>query len=1234
MLMCLQPALWRILCLIVLLFILQTAIIASENSPVTNKSTKSFALSDPAEGSSFDYLRLVVATYLGGANLEEGWPSIPTVFDAEGNIIMAIGTYTNGLYTSAGGYDPGYNGSGDVYIVKINPELKEIMAATYLGGSGLDRADAIAITGSGQIYIMGWTTSSNFPTTEGAYDRTHGSSDDIFVACLSGDFTTLIASTFIGGNGSDIRGDVAVSIDGSVFTLIETSSAGLYTSLNAIRGAYCGGSSDLYLIRLDAGLTSALAATYLGGNAAELRPGLAIDNDGNVYGTGCTFSANFPISPDAYDPYNNDGGLDAFITYLGMNLDTIFASTFIGGIGDDWIYCVERAGNGDLYISGHVAGQWPTTPGCFDSTYGGGPGSGDDAYLSRFSSDLSTLKASTFLGGNHWDWGVDVAIDDRGLIYVTGETMSTDFPYTDSLHDTPCCDSMDIFISVFDSSMQSLQMSTFIRGSERDRYPAILTIPGHGFYMMGYTESDNLETTPGCYDPSYGGSGDIYIAAFSYDPFTRITDIDPVGEAECSFGVSWADYDDDEYPDLFVTRWWSSGSNLNVLYHNNGDGSFSSRTDLAPGQEGNSLSAVWGDYDNDGDEDLLAVCPGVSGAGAANHFYKNGGDGSFTKITSDPVAADMSPSIHAISSDFDADGDLDLIVSNHNYPSGLSYYQNEAGNFTRLTNGAIGLDSDDCGAVSVGDADNDGFPEFVHARNMLTSKFFFNDGDGTFTDELNVVSEDSTRAYSWGDYDNDGDLDLCGGDDWSRGLIIYDNDGIGGFAQWIVDSSDTRTTVMRKPHWVDFDNDGDLDLFVCTQGTAYSPVANDLYINEAGVFSKLTTSVLTSDSYPSSGAAWADYDRDGDLDLFVANTNFSQDAFYRNEIGNRNNWISIMCSGISTNRSGIGATVRIKATIGGSVVWQMREISSQSGFLGQNEMLAHFGLGDAAIIDSIIVEWPGGPVVDRLTGVAVNQYLTISETICGDANGDGQVNVGDAVFLISYIFKGGPAPDPVEAADANGDGETNVGDAVYIINFVFKGGPPPSADCYPYLSVIDIPFGSPVMIDGTIATGEWSDAVLKRFTVDNQVDITVMIKHDGANLLAAYWYQFEQDENLCFPELLIDIGNDKSESWSSNDWWFHVSGTDCEAQGTYDVWYDCSVIQPDWQGVPNFAMVPDPPPLDTFEIRIPFSKLGVSVGETIGLAFRAEYVPLTYGYWPPEATVGSPATWGTAILKP
>ena len=984
---------------------------------------------------------LVAATYLGGSLQDQGWPSTPTAIDADGNIVFAILTYSSGL-TTPGSYQPGYGGGGDVLVVKMNPELTSVLAATYLGGSGVESAYSIGIDNGGHIYVGGMTSSTNFPTTLGAYDLTRVG-DEGFVAKFSANLDTLLASTFVGGNASDRIDDIALSADGSVYAVIMTASTNLVATPGAIDNAYSGGNSDYFLMHLDGDLTTALAATYLGGNSDEYRARLHPDANGDIYVTGCTFSSNWPMTPGAFDAVNGGGSMDAIILHLNKELTTILASTYIGGNYTDWIYCIDLTKNGDIYISGHASGGWPVTPGCFDLTYGG-PIDSEDSYVARMSGDLTTLKASTFLGGAAWDWGVDILVDSNGYVYVVGETVSPDFPLTPDAYDKIRGDTTEMFISILDSTLSRLHMSTFIGGSGIDRWPGVVRDRNNNVYVVGYTESSNLATTVGAYDPAYNGGGDIYIAKFIFDPFTRITDIAPVNETECASGVFWADYDNDAYPDLFVTRWWQSGSHPDALYHNNGDATFTKVTDQIPSQEGDALGATWGDYDNDGDEDLFVARPKLNSPGDQNFLYQNSGNGSFTKITTSPAVTDAGFAVHTAFADFDVDGDLDLLIGNHDSPGGLSYYRNDNnGTFVRQANGDIGLDSGDCGAIGIADYDGDGDLDLVHARNMLATLCYANDGDGTFTSVDNPISADSSRAYCWGDYDNDGDLDLCGGDDWPQGLVMYRNDGSGLFTRLLVDPGDTTGTIMRKPYWVDYDNDGDLDLFVLKQGFPYAPAHPALYINKGdGTFYANRSSVIVTDSGSSSGAAWADYDRDGDLDVFIANTNSSRSAFYRNDIGNANNWISIKCKGTTSNRSGIGAKVRIKAHIGGKDVWQLREISGQSGFLGQDEMRAHFGLGDAINIDSIQVVWPRG-TISVLTNVAANQFLTISEYLCGDANGDRAVNIGDAVFVINYIFKGGAAPAPVEAGDANCDHARNVGDAVYVVNYIFKGGPAP-----------------------------------------------------------------------------------------------------------------------------------------------------------------------------------------------
>ena len=154
-------------------------------------------------------------------------------------------------------------------------------------------------------------------------------------------------------------------------------------------------------------------------------------------------------------------------------------------------------------------------------------------------------------------------------------------------------------------------------------------------------------------------------------------------------------------------------------------------------------------------------------------------------------------------------------------------------------------------------------------------------------------------------------------------------------------------------------------------------------------------------------------------------------------------WLKLKLEGSASNHSVVGPIVWVKANIGGVSVWQMRQVNAGGNLFVQHDIRPNFGLGDATVIDSIKIEWPSG-MVDILTGIGINQFLTVTESILGDANGDDQINVGDAVLLINYVFKGGPAPDPIKAGDANCDGQVNVGDAVYLINYVFRGGPEPS----------------------------------------------------------------------------------------------------------------------------------------------------------------------------------------------
>jgi hypothetical protein len=454
--------------------------------------------------------------------------------------------------------------------------------------------------------------------------------------------------------------------------------------------------------------------------------------------------------------------------------------------------------------------------------------------------------------------------------------------------------------------------------------------------------------------------------------FTRITTGDIVNDGAASYGAAWGDYNNDGYLDLFVGNW---GQN-NFLYQNDRDGTF---TKIFAGEIVNDLfnthSISWGDYNNDGDLDLFV---------SESILYSNNGDGTFTKT----ILIDLGGGINCSWGDYDSDGYLDLFLVRRNNQNNFLYRNNGDGTFAKITTGIIVNDGGHSYASTWGDYDNDGDLDLFVANGglqfNLNNVLYQNNGDGTFTKITGaIVVEDGGRSMggSWGDYNNDGYLDLFvtnGGATESQNNFLYRNNGDGTFSK--ITSGDIVNDGGKSwsSSWGDFDNDGDLDLYA-TNG-AGSGENNFLYSNNGdGTFTKVISGDVVNDNTYSLGVISGDYDNDGDLDLFVANDNGLDNFLYAND-GNMNNWINIKCVGTVSNTSAIGAKVRVKANISGNSVWQMNEISGQTGggFGGQNSLNAEFGLGDATVVDSIRIEWPSG-AVEVFTDVPVNLFVLATE---------------------------------------------------------------------------------------------------------------------------------------------------------------------------------------------------------------------------------------------------------------
>ena len=475
----------------------------------------------------------------------------------------------------------------------------------------------------------------------------------------------------------------------------------------------------------------------------------------------------------------------------------------------------------------------------------------------------------------------------------------------------------------------------------------------------------------------YLGEGPAESGAAFGGMFTRITEGGLVEEPGGFGALSWGDFDEDGWVDLVVCGLTTR------LYRNLGRGAFEQvRTgilvDHMLSESASPFGAFWADFENDGDLDLY-ITDLKDGYVPDNQDYTddtrdqlflNAGNGSFTKLEADWLLA--GPVISATWGDIDGDGWVDLFVTRFDDRDIIFHHQPD-GSMEPLSIGEPGKSF----GSTFSDVDLDGDLDLIVANrpNMI----FRNDGNFEFT-ELTPdhvpgapVSNTWSFAVASADYDNDGDFDLAVTDHaFDR---IFRNDRENGWTLLEIGPSSYGSCA-----WGDFDNDGWLDLLV-SQGKR-------LYHNQGnGTFAMITGHSEREGADENISCALADYDNDGDLDIVFGDgirwgatlTDPPRTlAVYRNN-GTENNWLVLTLEGTRSNRSAIGAKVYLSANIRGEAVQQMREVSGGSGHSCQNDLRVHFGLGDADTIERIRIEWPSGQV-DQLTNVSPNQFLTLKET--------------------------------------------------------------------------------------------------------------------------------------------------------------------------------------------------------------------------------------------------------------
>ncbi|MBI5293193.1 MAG: SBBP repeat-containing protein [Chloroflexi bacterium] len=394
----------------------------------------------------------------------------------------------------------------DLQSAPSDPQASALLYSTYLGGSYYDYGYALAVGGSGNVYITGDTGSSNFPTTPGAFDTSMGGSD-AFVTKLNAAGSGLVYSTFLGGSTNDYGNAIAVDGSGNAYVTGYTISSNFPTTPGAFdTTCNCVSYGEAFVTKLNAAGSGLVYSTYLGGSVYDSGQALAVDGSGNAYVTGKTSSSDFPTTPGALDTSSN-GGTDAFVTKLNAGGNGLVYSTFVGGIWNDYGYAVAVDGGGNAYVTGNTNSiDFPATTGAFDTSQNGNA----DAFVTKLNADGSGLVYSTFLGGSNDDIGYSLAVDESGNAYVTGETASSDFPTTPGALDTSSNGGTDAFVTKLNAAGSGLVYSTFLGGSSNDRGKAIAVDSSGNAHVTGNTSSSDFPTTPGAFDTVLNG-GDAFV---------------------------------------------------------------------------------------------------------------------------------------------------------------------------------------------------------------------------------------------------------------------------------------------------------------------------------------------------------------------------------------------------------------------------------------------------------------------------------------------------------------------------------------------------------------------------------------------------------------------------------------------------------------------------------------------------------------------------------------------------
>lgn len=439
--------------------------------------------------------------------------------DAQGNIYLTGETYSASFPVTANAFQTKHGGTpstmlgilafptgaSDAFVVKLSPAGK-IIYATYLGGSSDDVGRGIAVDAAGRAYVVGSTSSTNFPTTAGALQPNLGGGADLFVAKLDPSGSALVYSTYLGGRGFETASAaLAIDSEGNAYVGGSTNSSDFPAVTGAYRRDPAGGA---FVVKLNASGSALTYSNIFGGGSGAITSGLAVDGSGNLYAAGSAPPDAFPTTAGALRSTVAAGLSAVFVVKLNAAGSTALYSALLGGNSDSFASGIAIDAQGDAYVAGSSnASDFPLTVGAYQTRNAGN----GDVFVAKLDPTASILLYSTLLGGSDMDRAGGIAVDPLGNAFVAGVTFSTDLPNSAdalpkrfvgsiclSTGSTPfgnppipvACG--DAFVAKFDASGGTLLYSTYLSGSDRETASAVALDASGNFYVAGSTRSNDF----------------------------------------------------------------------------------------------------------------------------------------------------------------------------------------------------------------------------------------------------------------------------------------------------------------------------------------------------------------------------------------------------------------------------------------------------------------------------------------------------------------------------------------------------------------------------------------------------------------------------------------------------------------------------------------------------------------------------------------------------------------------